>query len=1153
MADVDPWAAFPAVNDPVPAAPAVQAGGSPATDPWAAFPVAGDATTAAPGQPSALTIPVPVGAASAAGSTDPDANPNGHGLSQDQIDAAVRARFAKAGAQGRQNLADLPENTAHAVAAAGGAVPVLGAGVNYAAAALASPFTSGSYGDNLAAANTMDAQFDAQHPYASGAAKAVGGTVGTIGLLPEAGLGVGAGSLAQRAGTAALAQGALGGADAAVRGQDIGLGAGAGAAAGLAGPLGGAALGAGYRTLSGLVAPLPAELAGTGALDRKWLANALRGQSPSDLQAATDALGSAGMFGERSPGLLDLTQSVATNNGAGKAIVRDAFDARNAGTGQRVMGAVDDALGPAQNPTPIRQGIEDARSAVTAPYFAQAAQNGMPYTSDLANLLQRPAVASAMQDAAAAAANRGQPLGNITLDAAGNPAGSDAALQAYNAGTRPAVTDALARLMGTDANAAGPLAATDALTAQRSAAADPLYTAYRSMQVPMTPELADVLNRPSVQSAIPAAERKAQDQGRRTIFAQRGAGFDRDPLGSGVTPEMPADLPEIPPQAAEQAPSRPGPVGVPRPLDLHGFVRSMGGIQDRGGDLAAMGLDNLVARPGQGLGADAMRQAAAQMGYLNHTVDGTTDGAARFSTVNHLLDALGSDNPIHSVHDADAVAAWGARDAAQAAYEQGGAARGEVGRDAGMRPTPPGEAFGGPDAPTGPATRAPQLTPEGLDYLKRTLGDKIDTAQRAGNRDDARIYTGLQQQLLGAIESHPDPSIADAYGAARQAYAGPSREIDALNSGRAAFADNVTPEQVQREYAALSTDGERQRYRDGMFSAGRDKLAKAGDTRAFVDMVAGNDAIRSKFGAVAPHQGAVDTFNAAMDQARQRFTEAQRPTPEAMHHALGVLDARVASGEAGMAPARDALAAHMAADPHYARGRALDQEYGALGQAMTDGRTALRTGPNAIHPDDFADRFGGRTGAGQAAERVTMRDAVSNALRQNPNDLGTLSRTLQGDDGYNAAKIGTAFGQDAADALRGTVDREGLYRANKQAVMGGSPTGERQAVRGLTEPDMQNGIGGWWNNLYIDKPSTYLPSFLSPDALGERFLGSRYEAARERVAPQLVKTGPEADALVRAVMASRAKQPALPPAQADALTRALARTLAAGRQQAVSQ
>ena len=182
-----------------------------------------------------------------------------------------------------------------------------------------------------------------------------------------------------------------------------------------------------------------------------------------------------------------------------------------------------------------------------------------------------------------------------------------------------------------------------------------------------------------------------------------------------------------------------------------------------------------------------------------------------------------------------------------------------------------------------------------------------------------------------------------------------------------------------------------------------------------------------------------------------------------------------------------------------------------------------------------------------------MRAAVDSGLRQNPNDLQVLARQLQGDDGFNSAKIGTAFGQDAADALRATVDREKLYGANKQAVMGGAPTAERQQVRDLTQPDMNSGLGGWWNNLYIDKPSTYLPSFLSPEAMGERFLGGRYEAARERVAPQLVKTGPEADALVRAVIASRAKQPALPPAQVDALTRALARTLAAGRQEAMAQ
>ena len=224
--------------------------------------------------------------------------------------------------------------------------------------------------------------------------------------------------------------------------------------------------------------------------------------------------------------------------------------------------------------------------------------------------------------------------------------------------------------------------------------------------------------------------------------------------------------------------------------------------------------------------------------------------------------------------------------------------------------------------------------------------------------------------------------------------------------------------------------------------------------------------------------------------------------------------------------------------------------YGGILDAMDQGKTALRTGPNAIHPEDFADRFGNRIPAAQAAERVTMRDAIDSGLRQTGNDYGLAKRLLQGDDGYNSAKIGTAFGQDAVDRLSGAISREDLYKGNQKAVMGGSPTGERLAVRGLTQPDMANGLGGWWNNLYIDKPSTYLPSFLSPEALGERFLGGRYEAARERVAPQLVKTGPEVDRLVQALLEVQNRRGSIPPQNTDRLVQALAATLAGARQAA---
>lgn len=351
--------------------------------------------------------------------------------------------------------------------------------------------------------------------------------------------------------------------------------------------------------------------------------------------------------------------------------------------------------------------------------------------------------------------------------------------------------------------------------AARSAAADPLYAQWRDTAVPTTPELQDVLSRPSVQSAIPDAARKAGDQGR-SIYAspaQRGS-WEPDPLGSGAVPEMPTDLPEPPSYGDTPAPTRPGPVGVPRPQDLHAFVRSLGGIQDRGGDLAAMGYDNLIARPGQGLGADAMRQAAAQMGYLNHTIDGSSDSATRFSTVNDLLDALGSDNPIYSANDEDAVHAWAARDAAMQDWQQrGGAGADPTARPAGPRPMAPGLPFGG-GADLNGTGAAPQLTAEGLDYIKRALGDRIDAAQRGGNNDDARIYTGLKNQLVGAVDNHPDPDVAGVWKQARQAWSDPTSLMNAREAGQQVFTRAQRADELAHEFGALS-DPEKAAYLQG--------------------------------------------------------------------------------------------------------------------------------------------------------------------------------------------------------------------------------------------------------------------------------------------------------------------------------------------------
>ena len=1018
-------------------------------------------------------IPSPAPAATAAAS----AGPQSAGDALDMVEGTGTAAYDTGPGDGLTPWQRAKQLPGMAVAAADGfanAVPFTDRAAAAAAAATGLGGKFGDYSGNLAQLRGEEGAAMNAHPAVAKAGELAGGTALALAIPGSAATKV-AGEVADAAAPMAksfgsqvagsmvggslfgAAQGASSSSDLTDIGQtakDAGTGAVAGGLVGGAVPIIAKGAGAAVRLYQGDAVPA---VPGVNPAARDVMLGAIQKDGPESVQRNASLYGDPAMMFDYGPSLRGVGQGLATKDGAAASQVIDAMGNRQAATNDRVRTGLMDNFGPAQDPEAVKATIGDVQSASTAPMFQRAYEAGVPWSGNADALMQRPAVASAVQDAATTAANRGTPLPVITLDAQGQPVASDAAMQAYEAGQRPAVTGALANLLEADP-AMGPLAAQDALAANRKAASDPLYDAYRQMSVPMTSDLADVLNRPSTRSALAAAERKAQDQGR-SIFAPRASQFERDPTGSGSMPEPPVDLDNIPPFQAEQAPSRPGPVGVPRPPDLHDFIRSAGGVRDPGGDLAAMGYQNLVAPPGKGLSPDQMRQAAAQAGYLGPNIDHATASTG----INDLFGAIASDNPVHSVFDQDAAAQWTARDAAMAEFNRGGVPRGQVGQDAGPRPMAPGMPFGGPDAPAGPAARAPQITPEGLDYVKRALQDKADTARRTGLNDDARIFGNLKDDLLGAIENHPDPSIADAYGAARRAYAGPSREMDALNAGRASFADNVTPEQVQREYAALGTDGERQQYRNGMFSAGRDKMAKAGDTRNFVDMVTGNDAIRAKFGSVAPHQGAVDNFNAAMERARQTFTEAQRPTPQAWHGALDSLDGKAAKGDAGAVAARDALAAHLGQNPDFARARGIQQDYAGLQGAVDYGRESLGAGGDPIWPSAHADRLAAMTPAERAANQVGQRSVMEEAVGTKPNDQLAMKGLFQIGNtpgytapgvtpgnpdlsGWNAQKIAASFGHEPVARMQELLNANDAMNASYNAISQNSVTARKNAM-----------------------------------------------------------------------------------------------------------
>jgi hypothetical protein len=91
-----------------------------------------------------------------------------------------------------------------------------------------------------------------------------------------------------------------------------------------------------------------------------------------------------------------------------------------------------------------------------------------------------------------------------------------------------------------------------------------------------------------------------------------------------------------------------------------------------------------------------------------------------------------------------------------------------------------------------------------LDYTKRALDDMIAGAGYRTN--EGRILTGLKNQLTKLV----DDAVPE-YAQARQAFAGPSSVLDAVEAGKGVFKNSQTPEQIRRTLATMG-DSERQAY-----------------------------------------------------------------------------------------------------------------------------------------------------------------------------------------------------------------------------------------------------------------------------------------------------------------------------------------------------
>ncbi len=138
--------------------------------------------------------------------------------------------------------------------------------------------------------------------------------------------------------------------------------------------------------------------------------------------------------------------------------------------------------------------------------------------------------------------------------------------------------------------------------------------------------------------------------------------------------------------------------------------------------------------------------------------------------------------------------------------------------------------------------------------------------------------------------------------------------------------------------------------------------------------------------------------------------------------------------------------------PGYAEANAQSAALARRAEAVQAGTGILDSGKTAPSPGRFAEDFGAMVPGEQIAFNKGARAEIDRQLGTKVNDLVALKGALQGEGGWNTAKIGTAFGDDAANALVASVDRNTKFRDTFNKVVENSQTAQRsQAAKALED------------------------------------------------------------------------------------------------------
>lgn len=306
-------------------------------------------------------------------------------------------------------------------------VPIAGPMAKLAGAAGGAAFQAGEKGEggidttfgqrydrNVKMIDDATKYYAQENPFSSTMANVGGAVAGTTPFamtrLGGAMLGTYGPTVGSRMWTGGLGGAGIGGADAALRGDNVLHGMMIGAGGGVAGPI----IGEGARGATNLATSYLWPRTGvlrdynTGSINR--LTAALEGESAGSLAAGRERMGSAGFLGDINQGMTDVAGGLSHTVGPQKGIVREAYRVRDAAARDRIDKAVTDAAGPPVNTVTFSKMTTEARKKAADPLYEQFRNTVIPPNEKLAAMVPRLEEAGAFKMADRLSKITGEPI-----------------------------------------------------------------------------------------------------------------------------------------------------------------------------------------------------------------------------------------------------------------------------------------------------------------------------------------------------------------------------------------------------------------------------------------------------------------------------------------------------------------------------------------------------------------------------------------------------------------------------------------------------------------------------------------------------------------------------------------------------------------------